>query len=479
MTFPALTHVAVTVRDLAVSVPWYRALFGADPALDEDTDAGFHHVVWALDNGTLFGIHQHTTAAPDEPFSEFRVGLDHVAFRVCRPRRVGILDGTTGCVGGGARRHRRRALRLGRELPRPRRHRIGVFRTACVVPAPAGGTIVAMCTRVLYVGDDGLVITGRGMDWGEDILSNMWVFPRGMNRTGASGANTVTWTSKFGSLVTSIYEIGTAEGMNDAGLVINALYLTESQYGGPDDRPTMSITTVGQYVLDSFGTVADAVDELSRESFRVIAPVLPNGKPATAHMSLSDPGGDTAIFEWIDGKLKVHHGAQYLIMTNSPPFDEQLAIEKYWQNVDPLTFLPGAINAADRFVRMSFFINAIPKSLDPHTITAVPGGSYQNQAAASVLSAMRAIGVPLGVTHPSKPNIASTLWRTVNDSTNRVVFFDSATSSNTFWVPLADLDFAEGAPVRKLTLTGGRVYAGNAAAQFEPAEPFGFGPAAD
>jgi glyoxylase I family protein len=80
MAFPALAHVAVTVRDLTVSTPWYRALFGTDPALDEDTDGGFHHTVWALDNGTLFGIHQHTTAAPDESFSEFRVGLDHVAF---------------------------------------------------------------------------------------------------------------------------------------------------------------------------------------------------------------------------------------------------------------------------------------------------------------------------------------------------------------------------------------------------------------
>ncbi|MGZ8801854.1 MAG: VOC family protein [Mycobacterium sp.] len=80
MTFPALTHVAVTVTDLAVSTPWYRALFDADPALDEDTDAGFHHVVWQLSAGTLFGIHQHSTDAPREKFSEFRAGLDHVAF---------------------------------------------------------------------------------------------------------------------------------------------------------------------------------------------------------------------------------------------------------------------------------------------------------------------------------------------------------------------------------------------------------------
>lgn len=82
MTFPTIAHVAVTVRDLAVSIPWYRALFGDDPALDEDTGAGFHHVVWALDNGTLFGIHQHSTPAAPEKFSELRVGLDHVGFAV-------------------------------------------------------------------------------------------------------------------------------------------------------------------------------------------------------------------------------------------------------------------------------------------------------------------------------------------------------------------------------------------------------------
>jgi catechol-2,3-dioxygenase len=80
MTFPALAHVAVTVRDLDVSGPWYRGLFEAEPVLDEHTDAGFHHLVWQLDNGTLFGIHQHDRTAEDERFTEFRAGLDHVAF---------------------------------------------------------------------------------------------------------------------------------------------------------------------------------------------------------------------------------------------------------------------------------------------------------------------------------------------------------------------------------------------------------------
>jgi glyoxylase I family protein len=77
---PPLTHVAVTVRDLSVSVPWYEALLGAKPVLDEDTDPDFHHTVYLLGNGTLLGLHQHSRPAPDEAFSEFRIGLDHVSF---------------------------------------------------------------------------------------------------------------------------------------------------------------------------------------------------------------------------------------------------------------------------------------------------------------------------------------------------------------------------------------------------------------
>ncbi|MEU7633317.1 VOC family protein [Nocardia sp. NPDC049220] len=80
MIFPGLNHVAVTVRDIDVSGPWYRTVLGSEPAVDEHTDAGFRHLVWMLDSGTIFGIHQHDHPAPDEKFSEFRVGLDHVGF---------------------------------------------------------------------------------------------------------------------------------------------------------------------------------------------------------------------------------------------------------------------------------------------------------------------------------------------------------------------------------------------------------------
>jgi catechol 2,3-dioxygenase-like lactoylglutathione lyase family enzyme len=79
---PTLTHVALTVRDLSVSVPWYEQLFESKPVLDEDTDPDFHHTVYLMANGTLVGLHQHKTPAPADAFSEYNVGLDHVGFGV-------------------------------------------------------------------------------------------------------------------------------------------------------------------------------------------------------------------------------------------------------------------------------------------------------------------------------------------------------------------------------------------------------------
>jgi glyoxylase I family protein len=84
--FAGITHVAVTVAALEKSTPWYEALFEAKPVLDEDVEAGgFHHTVFAIGGGQLFGLHQHS-AGEGPTFDERRPGLDHVAFS-CSDRR--------------------------------------------------------------------------------------------------------------------------------------------------------------------------------------------------------------------------------------------------------------------------------------------------------------------------------------------------------------------------------------------------------
>ena len=77
--FPGITHVALTVSDLGRSRPWYEALFGSPPVIDEDTGP-FHHVVWLLGGQTLIGIHHFPDLHGSEPFDERRPGLDHLAF---------------------------------------------------------------------------------------------------------------------------------------------------------------------------------------------------------------------------------------------------------------------------------------------------------------------------------------------------------------------------------------------------------------
>ncbi len=344
---------------------------------------------------------------------------------------------------------------------------IALFSSAAVLPSAAQA-----CTRTLFVGSENTVLTGRSMDWMEDMATDLWSFPRGMARDGNAGPDSPKWVSKYGSVVASAYNIASADGMNEEGLVANMLYLAESDYGEPGDHPPMSIALWAQYVLDNYATVAEAVDGLQAQPFRIVAPALPNGSAAALHLSISDPSGDSAIFEYIDGKLVIHHGKEFTVMTNSPSYDQQLALDSYWQKIGGLTFLPGTNSAPDRFARASFLLGAIPVKTDPNFIKAVPDGSFANQAVAEVMSVMRSVSVPLGITTPGAPNIASTLWRTVSDQKNKVYFFDSATTPNAFWVPLEDMDFSEGSAPKKLPIAGGKYYSGNASASFVEATPF-------
>ncbi len=349
--------------------------------------------------------------------------------------------------------------------------------SAVIAVAPAIDAAVA-CTRTLYVGEDDTVITGRNMDWQEDMSSNLWVFPAGIKRDGAAGPKSIQWTSRYGSVIVSGYEAGSTDGLNEKGLVANLLYLAEADYGKPNEsRPSLSIAAWPQYVLDNYATVAEAVAALRSEPFNMLAPTLPNGAAAALHLAISDASGNSAILEYIGGKLNIHHGKQYTVMTNSPIYDKQLALDEYWKDIGGLVFLPGTSRASDRFVRASFLLGAVPKKLDKNYIKGVPQQSYAYQAVADVLSVQRAVSVPLGITTPDQPNISSTIWRTVSDQKNLVYYFDSATRPNTFWVSLSKLDLKPGAPVRKLTIQNGEVFAGEVADQFKDAAPFKFLPA--
>lgn len=328
----------------------------------------------------------------------------------------------------------------------------------------AMGMTAEACTRVVYQGADNTVMTARSMDWKEDLQSNLWIFPRGMERSGEVGKNPLRWTSKYGSVIASAYEMSSTDGMNEKGLVANLLWLAESSYPEWEGKkPGLTVAAWVQYVLDNFATVSEAVSFIEKETFQVVSDMMPDGsRMATLHLAISDATGDNAIFEYIDGKLQIHHDRSYQVMTNSPIFEKQLALNDYWKNIGGLTFLPGTNRAADRFVRASYYINVIPQATDRRT------------AISSVFSVIRNVSVPLGISTPNEPNISSTRWRTVSDQKNMMYYFESTLSPNIFWVNFENVDFSKGAPVKKLDLLGGKIYVGNTVDQFEEAEPFRF-----
>jgi choloylglycine hydrolase len=62
----------------------------------------------------------------------------------------------------------------------------------------------------------------------------------------------------------------------------------------------------------------------------------------------------------------------------------------------------------------------------------------------------------------------------VADQKRLVYYFENVLTPNVVWVDLKKADFSSGAPVRKLGLDRGQVYAGEANGFFEKHEPFEF-----
>ena len=328
------------------------------------------------------------------------------------------------------------------------------------------------CTRITWLGPNGMVITGRSMDWPYSFNSHLYAVPAGSTQDGAGGVNSLTWTRKYGAIeVAGTTEPGgpidgVFDGMNTAGLVANLLYLAESDFGPAptDDRPRLSITAWADYVLSNFGTVKEVVEAFTKPSIYLVPTNIGPGAavPPSVHLSVNDASGDSAIIEYLDGKPVIHHGRQYQVMTNSPTYDEQLKLNAQWDDVDKNKELPGSIQSTDRFVRASYYLSKLPQSTD------------ERQSVAGVFSVMRNASTPWGVGDEQHPNLAPTYWRTVADSTNKVYYFESTLSPNIVWVNLNTLNLGPGSGTRAVAVEGDYSVIGNIDSQLAPVKPIAF-----
>jgi penicillin V acylase-like amidase (Ntn superfamily) len=318
-----------------------------------------------------------------------------------------------------------------------------------------------MCTRILWstagAPGEGHVLVGRSMDWYADTATDLWALPAGIEHT-EGGENTLSWRSTYGSLVASMYGAFTVDGLNTAGLVANGLYLSEADYGVRDaSRPGIGLPVVVQYLLDNFATVAEVVAFFETTDVQII-PVLISGKPGTAHVSVSDRAGDSAVIEFLGGRTSIHHSPEWTVMTNSPPFDEQLELLTAYRGFGGDLPLPGATDSPARYVRARHFSRLMPEGQDVRA------------SVASMLAVVRNVSVPFGENDPDHPNIAPTRWRVVASPSENLYFFDSTSAPNLFWVDLAALDLSEDAPVLHLDLQNGLDRVGDVTADLRPGD---------
>lgn len=318
------------------------------------------------------------------------------------------------------------------------------------------------CSRILWNDNKLAVVVGRTMDWPESTEPTLTVLPRGMNRDGGRTGPVVTvednpakWTSKYASMVTTVYGIGSADGFNERGLAGHLLYLNVTDFGSRDpSKPGLQAGLWLQFVLDNAATVSEALALL--DTVQLVATEA-RGRKATVHLAIEDASGDSAIVEHIGGKLVVHHGREYRIMTNDPTYDQQLALLKQQDFSKPSSDmpLPGNVNAIDRFQRAAYYAVLLPEPKN------------EREAIAGILAIARNVSVPFGAPYKGF-GIYNTEYRTAINLTNKRYYFELTTSPNVFWADLAKFDLSPGAPVMVLNPDNIDL-SGNVSAKFQKA----------
>ncbi len=324
---------------------------------------------------------------------------------------------------------------------------------------------VFACTKFVYTGK-GIVLTGRTTDWANIIETNIWLLPRGIERNGLAGPNSITWTSKYGSVVSTVNDMMTIDGINEKGLTMSILRLKESIFVPENkvgDRKGLGIALWGQYFLDNFATVDEAIKFMKKDTIYVMPFNLPKGESSGMHVAISDAKGNFAVFEYTDGKLHIYNHYKYKVATNSPKYSSQIAINNYWENMEGKS-LPGTSNSSDRFVRIYYYLNKLPKT------------NNLDLAKSYVLSLTNNISSPLGIQNSNNQEESATLWKTLSDNKNKTYYFQSLYKDYGFTIDLKKLNFAKTEPVKYINLIGGNYYFGDASNKFIENKPFEFFP---
>lgn len=152
----------------------------------------------------------------------------------------------------------------------------------------------------------GEVLFGKNYDWmiGDGMI---FVNKRGVSKEGTEDPNPAKWVSKYGSVTFNQYgRENPSGGMNEAGLVIELMWLEDTQYPHPDARPALDVLEWIEYNLDSYSTVDEVVK--NAENTRISSDVK-------LHYLVNDKEGNSATIEFLGGKFAPHYGDNLPVTT--------------------------------------------------------------------------------------------------------------------------------------------------------------------
>jgi len=299
------------------------------------------------------------------------------------------------------------------------------------------------CSRIFWNDNGVAMVAARTLDWSHSFEDLLMVIPRGETMNGGFKGSP-EWTAKYGSVVATVIpyikqfgfdyvDDGAVDGINEKGLTVHGLYLGETVYPIDElsDLPKVSYFRWARYLLDNFANVKETVAGMEKVR---IAPVKMGDKVLGAHFAVEDPTGDSAIFEFIDGNLVIHHGIKYTVMTNDPVYPVHINnLKEYKDFGGKKEILPGGTDADERFIRAATFLHRLKKPADA------------DDALGRILGVARAVQVPFDA-----DEYGPTWYTSLTDLTNKVYYFDWALTPNIVWVELRNLDFSKGQPVKEV-----------------------------
>lgn len=318
------------------------------------------------------------------------------------------------------------------------------------------------CTAITLGAEDGAILFGRTMEWGEfDLNGRVTVFPRGYEFVGETPDKKpgLKWKGTYG--VVGISMLGRpvlSDGVNEKGLALGLLYHPGyAEYAAYDPAKageSMAPTDVAQYLLTTCATLDEVKEKL--KTARVVPVIEPSlGIPAAVHFIVAEPSGKEMVIEFRKG-VTTFFDAPLGALTNAPDYDWHITNLKNYINLSPvslpskkigkLDFKPlgvgsGMIGLPGDFTPPSRFVRAVAFSATARKTPDGPETMYE------MFRILDNFNVPLTPQEASSKDKmtrgmrSSTLWTVVYDTRNLVMYYHTQNDRRVRRVDVNKIDF--------------------------------------